>query len=85
MKLHVKNYLEYFGHCVDDVILCEVCNAPAVDFHHIERRGMGGGHKRLDEINNIMALCRGCNMEMGDRIEYKKALRDTHKRVMDSA
>jgi len=85
MKPHVKHYLDYFGYGMDDVILCEICNCVATDVHHIERCGMGGGHKMLDEINNIMALCRDCHEEFGDKREHKKMLRDAHKRVMDNA
>jgi len=30
-----KVYQEFFGYCDDDVVLCEICGAAAVDIHHI--------------------------------------------------
>jgi hypothetical protein len=42
MKNHTKVYLNEIGYDTTDWIPCEVCQAQAVDIHHIEARGMGG-------------------------------------------
>ncbi len=57
MKKHVKNYLEYYGYCREDIILCEECGQVAVDIHHINPKSLGG----TDEVDNLAALCRGCH------------------------
>lgn len=65
MKRHIKNYLKHFGYGEQDLIMCEVCGKrKAVDIHHIEIKGMGGQKKRakeLDDVSNLIALCRGCH------------------------
>lgn len=76
MKKHTKIYLDHFGYGFEDFIGCEVCGRKAVDIHHIDCRGMGGG-KSKDKIENLMALCRACHLEYGDKkqhIEYLKTL-----------
>jgi 5-methylcytosine-specific restriction endonuclease McrA len=60
-----------------DWISCEVCEQTAVDIHHIEARGMGGGNK--DTIENLMALCRKCHVDYGDRKMYKDYLKEIHQ------
>lgn len=62
MKNHTKVYLTEMGYEVTDFISCEVCGKRAVDIHHIQPRGMGGS-KKLDTIDNLMALCRECHHE----------------------
>lgn len=58
-------------------ILCEVCGALASDIHHIEARGMGG-RSSADEIQNLMALCRKCHEDYGDRKQFKEYLKKIH-------
>lgn len=65
------------GYDVTDFICCEVCQSKAVDIHHIEARGMGGS-KTADTIENLMALCRECHVEFGDKKHYKELLVATH-------
>jgi 5-methylcytosine-specific restriction endonuclease McrA len=77
MKNHTKVYFKHFGYDVSDFIPCEICNAKAVDIHHINARGMGGSEK--DDINNLMALCRSCHIKFGDIKEKKEWLRDIHE------
>ena len=48
---------------------CEVCGSRAVDIHHIHRRGMGGSTD-ADKIENLMAVCRTCHIEYGDKKHY---------------
>ena len=77
MKNHTKVYLKEMGYDVTDFIPCEVCQSKAVDIHHIEARGMGGS-KHADTIENLMALCRQCHVNLGDKTQYKELLKATH-------
>ncbi len=77
MKNHTKVYLDGMGYSTTDWIPCEVCQAQAVDIHHIEARGMGGS-KEADTIENLMALCRQCHTNLGDKKHYKELLVATH-------
>lgn len=77
MKRHVKIYLRFFGYGEEDFIPCEVCGAKAVDIHHIDCRGMGGS-KEKDDVENLMALCRKCHVEYGDKKQYVEFLKEKH-------
>ena len=77
MKNHTKVYLKAMGYDTTDFIPCEVCQSKAVDIHHIEARGMGGS-KNADTIENLMALCRSCHVEYGDKTQHKEWLKETH-------
>lgn len=66
------------GYDVTDCILCEICQQPANDIHHIDARGMGGS-KQKDVIENLMAVCRNCHESYGDRKAYKPKLREIHE------
>ena len=77
MKNHTKVYLKGMGYTTTDFIPCEVCQGQAVDIHHIESRGMGGS-KIADTIENLMALCRKCHTEYGDKKQHKEMLTATH-------
>jgi 5-methylcytosine-specific restriction endonuclease McrA len=77
LKKHTKLYLAYFGFDVSDFIPCEICNAQAIDIHHIECRGMGGT-KEVENIDNLMAVCRSCHIKYGDKKEYKEFLQEVH-------
>jgi hypothetical protein len=78
MKKHVKVYFDYFGYDVSSFIPCEICGAKAVDINHIHARGMGGT-KKADNIDNLMALCRNCHIEYGDKKQYIDFLTQIHK------
>jgi len=82
LKNHTKVYCSHFGYILDEFIPCEVCGARAVDLHHIFRRGMGGS-KSADTIENIMALCRKCHIEYGDKKQYMEFLKEKHKEKLD--
>lgn len=77
MKKHTQIYFATFGYDISDWIPCEVCNATAVDIHHIESRGMGGS-QNADEPTNLMALCRKCHEYYGDKKEFLLFLKETH-------
>jgi len=78
MKTHTKIYLKHFGYDVSDRILCEVCNAVAVDIHHIRSRGMGGS-SGANDISNLMAVCRECHINYGDKKKYIDFLTQIHE------
>ena len=82
MKNHTKIYLNHFGYIGEDFIPCEVCGSKAVDIHHIHRRGMGGS-KDADKIENLMAVCRFCHIEYGDKTRYFELLLNAHKIKLD--
>lgn len=82
MKNHTKVYFKAFGYDTTDFIPCEICRATAVDIHHIDSRGMGGS-KTADTIENLMALCRECHVEFGDKKHYKELLVATHAMRMN--
>jgi 5-methylcytosine-specific restriction endonuclease McrA len=77
MKNHTKIYIKHFGYGLEDFIPCEVCGQRAVDIHHIDCRGMGG-NKKVDTIENLMALCRYCHVVMGDTKTHMKYLKHKH-------
>jgi 5-methylcytosine-specific restriction endonuclease McrA len=79
VRNHTKIYLEYFDYALDDFIGCEICGNRAVDIHHIDCRGMGGV-KSKDKIENLMALCRSCHLEYGDKKQHMEFLKETHKK-----
>ena len=81
MKKYTKIYLKYFGYGQDDYVPCEVCDNRAVDIHHIEARGMGGSNDK-DLIENLMALCRQCHFDLGDKEQYMEFLKDKHNEVI---
>lgn len=83
MKNHTKVYLEHFGIDEEDPFIpCEVCEARAVDIHHIESRGMGGSKKK-DDITNLMALCRNCHIQYGDIKELVDTLKEIHEKRLE--
>jgi len=82
MKNHTKTYLKYFGYDTSDFIPCEMCGLKAQDIHHIEARGMGGS-KHADTIENLMALCRKCHIDFGDKKQHKEMLKVVHKVKMN--
>jgi hypothetical protein len=82
MKKHVKTYLDYFGYDQSSWIPCEMCGQTAVDINHIDARGMGGS-KLKDNIENLMAMCRKCHMELGDKKEHKVMLKVVHQVKMN--
>jgi hypothetical protein len=85
MKKHTKIYMNYFNYSTSDFIPCEMCNAKAVDIHHIEARGIGGNPlKDKDVIENLMAVCRQCHIEYGDKSHYKDKLKEVHLKILSN-
>jgi 5-methylcytosine-specific restriction endonuclease McrA len=82
VKKHVKIYLKALGYSGAEYMPCEVCQAPAVDVHHIKARGMGGS-KSKDTLENLMGLCRACHTEYGDKTKHRHMLVEKHKQFLD--
>ena len=80
LKSYTKVYLNYFNYCIDDTIPCEICQNKAVDIHHIETRSRC--KDLLNDINNLMALCRKCHIEYGDKKQHKEFLKTVHTRIL---
>jgi hypothetical protein len=79
MQKHTKIYFEGSGLDPHGFVPCEICEAQAVDIHHINCKGMGGdptGSK--DVFSNLMALCRSCHDEHGDISDLKDHLQKIH-------
>jgi hypothetical protein len=70
------------GYKNSDFIPCEVCGRQAVDIHHIKARGMGGSNDK-DVIENLMAVCRSCHLEYGDKKQWVDFLIDKHKEKLN--
>jgi len=63
MQRHTFNYYTKFNYTQGDVILCEVCNAVAVDIHHVIPRSKFGSKRKheQDHWSNLIALCHHCH------------------------
>jgi 5-methylcytosine-specific restriction endonuclease McrA len=63
MQRHIRNYLASIDADESTRIRCEVCNALAVDIHHIIPRSKFGSKRKeeQDEPDNLIALCRTCH------------------------
>jgi 5-methylcytosine-specific restriction endonuclease McrA len=81
MKKHTKVYMSYFGFKIAEDMFCEICGSPAVDLHHIKARGMGGSNTK-DHIENLMALCRKCHIDMGDKKSEMEFLKEKHNQFI---
>jgi 5-methylcytosine-specific restriction endonuclease McrA len=73
--------MTFFKYDVSDFIPCEVCGTRATDIHHIQARGMGGT-KEKDDINNLMALCRKCHIDYGDKKQHMDFLKSKHEKLV---
>jgi 5-methylcytosine-specific restriction endonuclease McrA len=79
MKPHTRLYLESMNYDLSDFVPCEICGSKAVDIHHIEARGLGGT-KAKDTIENLMALCRKCHIDYGDKKHLIDFLKEIHNK-----
>lgn len=76
--------MDAFRLTIADWRICEIpdCGQHGVDIHHIKSRGMGGS-KKLDVIENLMAVCRDHHNEYGDITEHREYLKKVHFDFMD--
>lgn len=67
---------------MEDFIPCEICGSRANDIHHIHSRKMGGVGRKLDTIENLMALCREHHDLYGDKKIHIEWLEAKHEEFM---
>ena len=77
MTKHCKIYMQYFDFGETDIILCELCNAKAVDIHHVNGRG-----KDKNVIENLMALCREHHINAHLEKLSKEYLQSIHNKIL---
>jgi 5-methylcytosine-specific restriction endonuclease McrA len=80
MKPYTKTYLNYFAYDVSDFIPCEVCGAEAKDIHHVQARSIR--KDLVNDITNLMALCRKCHAEKGDKKQFREYLQKIHNQKL---
>lgn len=76
MKNYTKTYYNFFKYDLCDFIPCEICSKPATEIHHVLARS-----KRKDlenDITNLMAVCRNCHVEYGDKKQHLEFLKQVH-------
>ena len=90
MIKHKKVYCNFFGYDYGDVIPCEVCKHDyiknqtgmineAVDIHHIVGRKMGGSKCcNINEIYNLIAICRQHHIEAEANKQFNKQIKIIH-------
>ena len=81
MQSYTKIYLKHFGYGIDDFIPCEICGCKATEIHHIYNRS----HRKdlLNNIINLMAICRICHEKYGDKVQFKDWLQDIHNKKLE--
>ena len=80
MKPYTKTYLNYFGYDISDFIPCEVCGAEAKDIHHVQARSIR--KDLVNDISNLMDLCRKCHTEKGDKKQFREYLQKIHNQKL---
>lgn len=73
--------MNHFGFGIEDFIPCEICGSRAVDIHHIDCRGMSGT-KDKNTIENLIAVCRKCHVEFGDKKQFTEYLKQIHNQKL---
>lgn len=83
MEKHTKVYLEFFPFH-NGFYSCEICNKPATEIHHIERRSEFGSKRKdeQDKIENLIAVCRVCHDKAHANIHTKEFLKEVHEKRM---
>jgi len=76
MKKYTKVYFDFFGLTIADFVSCEICGTKSTEIHHILNRS----HRKdlENEITNLMAVCRSCHVEYGDKKQYIEYLQKIH-------
>ena len=68
--------MNFFGYAEGDYIPCEMCNSPAVDIHHLERRTRN--KVTNDYIENLVAVCRSCHLDAESDNSFNMYVRIKH-------
>ena len=74
MQKHTKVYFDFFGYDQSDTIYCEMCNAVAVDIHHLEKRNK----TKNDFIENLIGVCRDCHIKAESDSSFNMYCRIRH-------
>ena len=74
MQKHTKVYFDFFGYDESDTIYCEMCNAVAVDIHHLEKRNK----TKNDFIENLIGVCRDCHIKAESDSSFNMYCRIRH-------
>lgn len=88
MQKHTKIYFDHFHYGEQDAIRCEWCGKIAVDIHHIYPRSTGKTFKHnrvgldINDIQNLIALCRKCHEQAHDYTLTKGALWVCHQQTI---
>jgi len=83
LKKYKKIYFDHFNYAEGDFVPSEISGKVAVDIHHIDCVGMGGGDReKYDVIENLMALTREEHIKYGDKKQYKEWLKEIHLNFM---
>ncbi len=77
MKKHIKIYFDYFGYSEGSFIPSELSGKAAVDIHHIQF-----GAKKVDNIENLMALTRKEHQKAHDGVYSREYLQEKHNKFM---
>ncbi len=84
MKKHIKVYHHAIGAIPGEPLYSELSGCMATDIHHIFAGGMGGGKRKEDRIENLMALTRDEHDKYGDRKDTYLMLLIKHRKFLDS-
>lgn len=79
MTSHSKIYMKYFGYQIQEDVICEICQSPAVDIHHINGRGKG-----KDVIQNLAALCRKHHNDCHNELIKKDDMQNIHVKFIEN-
>jgi 5-methylcytosine-specific restriction endonuclease McrA len=71
--------MKAFNLSPEDIVLCEVCGAVAVDIHHVRFKSQGGE----DKIKNLIALDRHCHDIAHGKVKGKELLKDFLYSIID--
>jgi len=85
LRKHTKIYLDWVKSqgLLHHEIICEVCEAKAVDIAHIIPRSKFGSRRKeeQDNIKNLMALCRNCHYAYDFENKWtKEEMQEIHDR-----
>jgi len=75
MKNHKEVYFKYFGISHGEFVPCEICQENTNDIYHIKARTINGIFL-MNNIHNLMALCKRCYNNYGNK---KKMMNDLIK------